>query len=66
MWSLENTVRVVKRKRVMADVVVIRKEEDMVWVRSIKYKAKVAAIGNDTVYTYVQIHVYIQASVYYA
>ena len=36
---------VVKRKQVQADVVVIGKEEDVVWYRNIKYRAKVAAIG---------------------
>ena len=45
LWLDEGTVTVVKRKQVQADVVVIGKEEDVVWHRNIKYRAKVAAIG---------------------
>ena len=44
-WLDEGTVTVVKRKQVQADVVVIGKEEDVVWHRNIKYRAKVAAVG---------------------
>ena len=35
---------VVKRKQVQADVVMIGKEEDVVWYQNIKYRAKVAGM----------------------
>ena len=58
VWTVEQTVTVVKRKKVQSDEIVIGKEVDVIWVQNIKYPAKVAATG---MYCSIHKHVHVHA-----